>query len=287
MANKRDMTNPAVESDVLTRFLLPDAFTRGAIIRGSAINKEAKRIHGLNGPVAALFGQTLLASILLLSISKGGMRQVLQLDAATGSFAPLQRMMAETRPGAVRGYVNWQEQQTALRYEEHAGLSSWMGSPVRLSTVRDMGVGEPYISSIEHNSEFLADFIIHYLHQSVQIRADIILHGDLAIMIEAMPGCEEEHWFKAVEAMAKIPNSVLESASEEAILAYFSELSCKAVGTDHYAYRCSCSQEKMKAALQGISSEQLLQMADEKGKVTLSCQYCDNVYELEIGAAGN
>jgi len=196
-------------------------------------------------------------------------------------------MMAETRPGAVRGYVNWQEQQIALRYEEQAGLSSWMGSPIRLSTIRDMGVGEPYISSIEHNSEYLADFIIHYLHQSVQIRADIILHGDLAIMIEAMPGCEEAHWFTAVETMAKIPNSVLESALTESILGHFSELKCKTVGTDHYAYRCSCSQEKMKAALQGISLEQLHQMADENGKVTLSCQYCDNVYTLATGAAGS
>jgi redox-regulated HSP33 family molecular chaperone len=285
MADKKDMTTSVTEPDTLTRFLLSNAFTRGAIIRGSGINAEAKRIHGLNGPVAELFGQTLLASILLLSISKSGVRQVLQLDAANGASAPLQRLLSEARGGAVRGLVSWQEEQTALRYEDHAGLSSWMGNPIRLSTVRDMGVGQPYISTIEHHSDFLADHIIHYLHQSVQIRADVILIGDLAILIEAMPGCDEENWFKAVEAMAKIPDSVLENGSTESILSHFSSLNCKTVGSDSYAYHCDCTQEKMKLALQGISNEQLHELADENGKVTLSCQYCDNSYALDIGEA--
>lgn len=276
------MSNAATP-DQLTRFLLSDAYSRGAVIRGSNIIEEAKRIHGLNGPAANLFGQTLLASILLLSISKGGMRQVLQLDAASNSSAPLQRLLSEARRGAVRGFVNWQEQKTALRYVDHAGLSSWMGSPIRLSTVRDMGVGHPYISTIEHNSDYIADHIIHYLNQSVQVRADIILHNDLAIMIEAMPGCDEEHWFKAVETMAKLSDSVLENGSTEEILDHFAALNCKSVGNDDYSYRCDCSQEKMQSALHGISDEQLQELADENGKITLSCQYCDNFYELNIG----
>jgi len=164
-------TNSALKPDTLTRFLISDAFPRGAIIRGVGINAEARRIHGLNGPVAELFCQTLLASILLLSISKGGLRQVLQMDSDNATTAPLKRLLAEARLGAVRGLISWQEEQTTLRYEGSEGLSSWMGNPVRLSTVRDMGAGQPYISTIEHQSEYLADHIIHYLNQSVQIRA--------------------------------------------------------------------------------------------------------------------
>ena len=197
----------AENTDQLIRFLLPDAHCRGVVIRAEHLFSEANRIHGLNGQVARLFDQTLLASILLLSISKGGMRQVLQLDATTP--APLQRILVEARCGAVRGYLNWQEDQTAIHHSEAASLKSWMGSPVRLSTVRDLGVGQPYISTIEHDSDFLADHLIHYLNQSVQIRSDIILHDNLAMMIEAMPGCDDERWFKAVESMAKIPNQAL------------------------------------------------------------------------------
>jgi len=263
----------AENSDQLIRFLLPDAHSRGAIIRASHLFTEANRMHGLNGQVAGLFGQSLLASILLLSISKGGMRQVLQLDAT--SSAPLQRIMVEARRGAVRGYINWQEDQTSIHHSGEDGLNSWLGTPIRLSTVRDLGVGQPYVSTIEHASDFLADHLIHYLNQSVQIRADIILHGDLAIMIEAMPGCNDDHWFKAVETMAAIPNQAMENDSAESLLGYFACLRCKQASTDHYRYQCDCSAEKMTNAIQSLPANQLASLINEAGTITVSCQYCD------------
>ena len=270
-------------TDPLIRFLLPEAHTRGAIIRGSNVIAEASRIHGLNQATSNIFGQVLMASILLLSINKGGMRQVLQLDALpSSSHAPLKRMMAETRRGSVRGSLDWQEEQlVAMRDQEHAGISNWMGNPIHLSTVRDMGVGEPYISTIKHESDFIADHILHYLNQSVQTRADIILHGDLALMIEAMPGCDEEHWFKAVEAMAAIPNSALDNDSPENILSHFEDLRCKQASRDEYSYRCDCSPEKMSHAIKGLPIEQLQELADEDGNITITCQYCDNHYKLK------
>jgi redox-regulated HSP33 family molecular chaperone len=272
----------AKNTDSLIRFLLADAHTRGAIIRGSNIIAEARRIHGLNQVTGEMFGQALMASILLLSINKGGMRQVLQLNALpSSSHAPLKRMMAETRRGSVRGSLDWQEEQVSMRDQKHGGISNWMGNPIHLSTVRDMGAGEPYISTIKHESDFLADHILHYLSQSVQTRADIILHGDLALMIEAMPGCDEEHWFKAVEAMAAIPNSALDNDSPENILSRFKSLRCKQASRDEYAYRCDCNPEKMSHAIKGLPTDQLQELADESGYITVSCQYCDNHYKLK------
>jgi len=269
----------AENSDQLIRFLLPEAHSRGVVIRGNHLFSEAERIHGLNGQVAELFNQNLLASILLLSISKGGMRQVLQLDAI--GPAPLQRILVEARLGAVRGYLNWQEDRTAIHHTEANGVSGWLGSPIRMSTVRDLGVGQPYISTIENDSDFLADHLIHYLNQSVQIRADIILHGDLAIMIEAMPGCDDDHWFQAVETMAKIPAQALDHASSESLLEYFEDLRCKVAGSDDYRYQCDCSAEKMQQAINSLPPEQLATLADESGKITVSCQYCDTHHVLK------
>jgi len=266
-------------TDQLIRFLLPEAHSRGVIIRAKHMFAEANRIHGLNGQVAELFNQSLLASILLLSVSKGGMRQVLQLDATTP--APLQRILVEARLGAVRGYINWQENHTAIHHSNADGLCNWMGMPIRLSTVRDPGFGEPYVSTIEHDSDFLSDHLMHYLHQSVQIRADIILHGDLTIMIEAMPGCDERHWFNAVEALAKIPNQALANKTPESLLDYFDGLRCKVAGADDYRYQCDCSAEKMVQAIKNLPPEQLASLADDSGNITISCQYCDARHIIE------
>jgi len=275
----------AADADPLIRFLLPESYTRGAIIRGSHIVDEAARIHGLSGAPAALFGQALLASILLLSISKGGMRQVLQLDAHPEQpHAPIRRMLAEARPGMVRGYLHWQEEHAAMRDEAAHGISAWMGHPLRFSTVRDLGFGTPYVSTIEHDSDYLADHVVHYLNQSVQIHADVILRNDLAILLEAMPGCDEEHWFLSVEAMAKISDETLENAPVETILEGFSSLGCKEVERDAFAYACHCNPQSMANALTSIPYEQLEELADAQGIIQIACQYCDKTYALPLSS---
>ncbi len=268
------------KSDQLIRFLLPDSRSRGVIIRATHIFEEANRLHGLNGNIACLFDQTLLASILLLSISKGGTRQVLQLNPTT--TAPVQKIICEARQGSVRGYIDWSEGQAILHHQSGENLSGWLGNPIRLSTVRDLGFGQPYISTIEHESDFLADHLIHYLNQSVQIRADIVLHGDMAIMIEAMPGCDDEDWFKSVEALAKIPNNALESETPESILLYFKDLNIKQAGTDSYRYHCNCSPEKMMLAIKDLAPEELASLADEDGNITTSCQYCESHHIISL-----
>lgn len=268
------------QKDTLIRFLLPEARARGAIIRGKHIMTEANAVHGLQGEPALLFGQTLLASIMLLSISKGGVRQVLQLDASDEN-TPVKRMQAECKSGAVRGYVQWREgTQTALEGE---GVAALMGENILLSTVRDLGVGQPYVSTVQHDSAWLADHMLEYLRQSVQVQADMLLVGDVAMMIEAMPGCDDEYWFKAVEAMAKINNAALAHDEPEEILKVFADLGCQIVGQDAYNYTCSCSKETMKQALVGIAAEDLNELADEAGDVTLSCQYCNNHVKVNIG----
>jgi len=268
------------EKDTLIRFLLPEARARGAIIRGKHIVAEANAIHGLQGEPALLFGQTLLASIMLLSISKGGVRQVLQLDASDEN-TPIKRMQAESKSGAVRGYVQWREG-THSTFEGE-GIVALMGENIVLSTVRDLGVGQPYVSTVQHDSAWLADHMLEYLRQSVQVQADMLLVGDLAMMIEAMPGCDDAHWFKAVEAMAKINNSALAQDEPEEILNIFADLGCQIVGKDAYVYQCSCSKETMMQALVGIAEEDLAELADEAGDVTLSCQYCNNHVKVNIG----
>jgi len=268
-------------ADELVRFLLPDAKARGVVIRGSTIIKEAVNIHGLEGEPADLFGHTLLASIILLSVSKGGVRQVLQLDAKD-SQAPIQRMQAECKNGTVRGYVQWQKE--AVQSLGGEGLTAWMGKDILLSTVRDLGMGQPYVSTIQHESDWVAEHIMHYLAQSVQVHADVILYKDIAVMIEGMPGCDDESWFKAVEAMAKISNQSLESDSLNDILKAFDVLGCKIVGQDEYAYQCSCSAESMAKVLDSMSEEMLEELADKDGNVILSCQYCNKSSNVRVKA---
>ncbi|MDX8401300.1 MAG: Hsp33 family molecular chaperone HslO, partial [Mariprofundaceae bacterium] len=100
------MAEPGTSEDArLIRFLLTTdsggAPARGALVVAPGLVRQAAEIHGLSEPVATLFGQTLIGAALLLSIAKGGVRQVLQIDGRED--APIRRMLAEVRSGRVRG----------------------------------------------------------------------------------------------------------------------------------------------------------------------------------------
>ncbi|RMG91438.1 MAG: molecular chaperone [Zetaproteobacteria bacterium] len=273
----------AGNSDLLIRFLLSESKTRGAVIRADAIFRAAADIHGLMGTPLDLLGQTLVASILLLSISKGGTRQVLQIDGSEQGNHPIRRILAEARSGYVRGYIDWNEGITMLgKQQTHHGLDAWLGMPIKVSTVRDLGFGQPYVSIIEHDSAYLADQLVHYLQKSVQINADLVLLNQTGLLIEAMPGCKNDDWFKAVEAMARIPDRILASQQPLAILEHFSNLGCKVVGQDSYRYHCPCNADTLRAALASLDAEELEELSDEHGRIRIACQYCNREYKLSL-----
>jgi len=232
-------------------------------------------VEGERHAPGELFAQTLIASVLLLSVSKGGVRQVLQLD---GNQGPISRILAETRDKSVRGYVDWHDG-ISTQGEETSPLS-WLGSPVTISTVRDLGFGQPYISTVQSESEFLADMLLEYLNKSVQVRADIVLHHDTGLLLEAMPGCDDEHWFPAIEALAAIPDKAFDDEPEQTLKA-FESFGIKIVGHDDYHWRCNCDAESMARALAGMSAETLRELQNEAGEIIVSCRYCGASHKLK------
>ena len=54
----------------------------------------------------------------------------------------------------------------------------------------------------------------------------------------------------------------------------------------HRATRCSCSREKVLAAIGGCGEEELRDMAAQSEEIEASCQFCDKIYKFsptEIG----
>ncbi|MDQ6951820.1 MAG: Hsp33 family molecular chaperone HslO [Mariprofundales bacterium] len=266
----------------MIRFLLPQLRARGAFIHAENIVAEGTRIHGLTSSLATLFGQVLIGSMLLLSISKGGVRQVLQLDGTggDGSGGRVQRLLAESRQGAVRGYLTMVDQPRIMTDTANPGLHHWMGNTIQLSTVRDLGFGTPYISATQHHGDFLSDHLLHYLHQSVQVQAEIIIHGNSGLLIEAMPGSNPEYWQQVLQASTALHDAIFTDGDSTQLAQQFQPLGYRIVGQDPYHYRCNCNTEQMVRALAAMAPLQLSELADESGQVTACCQYCGSSYSI-------
>ncbi len=263
------------DHDPLIRFLLPEAKARGALIHAEQIVATGAHIHGLHGELATLFGEVLIGSILLLSIGKGGVRQVLQLD---GEHGAVRRLLAESRRGAVRGHLITTDEKQAAKTPH--GLHRWLGSRILCSTVRDLGFGTPYVSTIQHDGDFLSDHLLHYLRQSVQVEAEIIIRNRTGLLIEAMPGATDRDWKAVLRCLGSIPDEAFSSGNTPVIAEGLAALGYREVGVDHYGYRCSCDAGEMARKIAALPPEQISELLDEQGKVSVQCQYCGNSYSV-------
>ena len=45
-------------------------------------------------------------------------------------------------------------------------------------------------------------------------------------------------------------------------------------------YACPCSKKRVKRALTSLPADEILQIANEEGKMEAKCKYCGRMYEL-------
>ena len=239
---------------------------------------EGARIHKLDAPeLADCFGEMLTAAALLTAHTKGGVRQVLQLDG--DDDAPIARMLAEARHGRVRGYVRRGRRKAPLPGE---GLARWMRLPATLAVVRDLGFGHPYVSAVEADSPFLADAVARYLWQSVQVRADIRIAGAVGVLMEAMPQAPEAGWRKALGVLAGIPEAALRRVrSAKELLRWLDPLAPELLAEESWRYACDCSPERVAAGLATLSAEELRELA-VNDTVEVVCEYCGKTHRVPV-----
>ncbi len=108
----------------------------------------------------------------------------------------------------------------------------------------------------------------------------MLLRHNTGLLLEAMPDCGDKQWFSAVEAMAGIPNAVLDDNPEE-ILQAFDPLGMRIVGRDVYTWHCGCDSQSMVRALAGMPAQQLQELQDEHGMITVSCRYCASSHSVK------
>ncbi|MDQ6957767.1 MAG: Hsp33 family molecular chaperone HslO [Mariprofundaceae bacterium] len=114
------------------------------------------------------------------------------------------------------------------------------------------------------------------------LSASILLHNDLGLLLEAMPGCDDARWFETLECLAKITSHDLEKEPVD-ILTAFESMQPKVVGKDAYTYHCACNPEDMAKTLTAMPAESLQGLEDETGRITLSCRYCGNTHHIKVG----
>lgn len=238
-------------------------------------------------PIAAVaLGRALSAAVLLLRFTtKEPGRLVLEVLGD----GPLGKVIAEADGhGRLRGLVA----QPRLPTPAGGGLEiGWAVGRGTLRVTHEAKRGR-YSSQVELVSGELGKDLVHFLHQSQQIRSAALLGVQArstgigaagGLLVEAFPGVAEDTLARLEANVAAAPGAG-EALAEgglaglrDSVLAGFDR---EDLERHPLLFSCRCRRDQLLAQIQGMAGGDLDAMTGEDGRITAVCAFCDTRYDF-------
>ena len=276
--------------DEIVRAITADGLVKAAAITGRDLVERARNIHTLLPVATAALGRTLMAASLMGDAMKiDGSSLTLQIKGG----GPLGTILAVSdEAGNVRGYVQNPHVELMEKAPGKLDVGRAVGETGSLTVIKDLGMKEPYVGTIDLLSGEIADDIAAYFVESEQIPTacalGVLVGTDQSVtsaggyLIQLLPGAGEDIITK-IEAGVQRVGSVshaLEGGLDGAGLlrAVLSDFDLEILETHPVEYRCYCSRDRVTRALISMGKQDLSDLIRDQGKAELTCQFCDKVY---------
>ncbi len=239
-------------------------------------------------PIAAVaLGRALAAAVLVLRFStKEPGRLVLEVLGD----GPLGKIVAEVDDGGrLRGLVG----DSLVATPDDGSLAiAWAVGQGTLRITRESERGR-YSSQVELKSGELGKDLVHFLHQSQQIRSAALLGvwtrpdgigAAGGLLVEAFPGVAEETLERLEANIAAVGDvgRCLAAGGQEALCdAVLAGFDVECLERLPLRFACRCRRDALQAQIQGLPAEDLDAMVDEDGKIIAECAFCATRYEID------
>lgn len=150
-----------------------------------------------------------------------------------------------------------------------------------LKLVRDIGMREPYISTVQVKDNNLGQAVQDYYAQSEQVESYVIFSDNndeyMGLIVQLLPNAKAE----TIENLKK-QFAELDWQNISALGAILEKLSLKIVDKQMVKYKCNCSREQMGKALISLGKEQLQSLIDDGEPLEMGCRFCKKTYTFTI-----
>ena len=276
-------------SDLLVRFLLPEAGVRGAHVRLSDSWREILS-HGRPGPAAArLLGEACAATALFTGHIKIDGRLSVQLR----SQSTLRTLFAEcTSAGTLRGIAQVED-----GHDAPADLSQLGDDALLAITIENPGLDprEPqrYQSLVALQGNGLDEAFESYFRHSEQLPTRLLLatNGEHAagLLLQKLPGDtgDDDGWVRTGALFDTLErDELLAIDGPELLHRLFHEEHPELMGEKPLRFGCSCSRERVANMLQSLGEEEARAAAEATGQVEVRCEFCGQEYRFPLAEFG-
>jgi len=265
---------------------------RALAVRSTSLCREALAIHKTSPVATAALGRFLSGSLLLADNLKSEQDTQTTIIRCDG---PLQGMTAVCDSmGNVRGYCNEPVVENTFHYPGKLNVGAAVGKGI-LTVIRDLGLKEPYVGSVQLVSGEIAEDFTYYLAVSEQtpsiMSLGVLLDKDGVtqaggFLVQLMPGAGEdliERMEKRVEGgFPDVTFLMNEGMNPEQILDMFlGDPGIDYLTATQVQYSCTCSRDRMERNLLTLGKMQLDELSEDPKGISLECHFCDKIYSFD------
>jgi molecular chaperone Hsp33 len=278
--------------DELVRVIAKNAPVKAMAITGTALVERARQIHDTWPVATAALGRLLMAASMMgdmLKEEQGSVTLRVRGDGPLGSLTAV-----SDSEGNVRGYV--QNPAVDVPRKAHAKLDvgAAVGHNGDLTVIKDMGLRDPYVGSVQLVGGEIAEDVAAYYAESEQVPTacalGVLIAPDQSVqtaggyLIQLLPGAEDSVITSIEQGIAKVGavSAALDAGMSalELLKQVLSDFELEVLETSPVEYRCYCSEERVSRALISMGRDELNSLIREQGGAELTCQFCDRVYHF-------
>ncbi len=279
--------------DEIIRAITSDGYLKAYVINSTETIRDAQGLHQTGKVASAALGRALTAALILANDMKNETDRV---SVQFRSEGPIGNVVAEANgQNQVKGFVSNPDVVLPLREDGKLDVGGALGHKGSLTIVRDIGMKEPYVGTVELISGEIAEDISYYYMQSEQIPTvlglGVLVAQNFAIlsaggfMIQLLPGAPDSI-VDQVEANVKaLPKSISALIADgknatEILGMLLTGFDYQILSKKEPSYRCDCSRYRVETALISLGKKELEKMIEEEDTTEVSCHYCNKKYHF-------
>lgn len=280
-------------ADYMVRATAANAQIRAFAITSRDTVEYARSAHDLSPVVTAALGRLMTGGVMMGSMLKG---EDDLLTLKINGVGPVHGLtVTADSKGNVKGYADHPQAMMPPSSVGKLDVGGVIGLGV-LTVIKDMGMKEPYSSTIELKTGEIADDLTYYFAASEQVPSSVGL-GVLmeknntvkqagGFIIQLMPFTEDEVIDRLEQKLSglKPVTTMLEEGNspEEILKLILGDMGLEITDTMPVQFHCNCSKPLVEKVLISLGKKELQSLIDEGKDVELNCHFCNSNYTFSV-----
>ena len=255
--------------------------------------ETARQDHNTSPVVTAALGRMLSAAAMMGVMMKGE-DDLLTLQVQ--GDGPMRGItVTANAKGQVKGFANVPDVMLPPNANGKLDVGGAIGNGF-LRVIRDMGLKEPYVGTVELQTGEIAEDLTYYFAASEQtpssVGLGVLMNRNNTVacaggfIIQLMPETEDavvEQLEANIRELPPVTTMLSEGMSPEDILRrVLTGMDVEITGTGETGFVCDCSRERVERSLISLGRSDMDEIIADGKPIEVRCQFCNKAYEFTI-----